>query len=256
MRRRIAISLHASLFLVTGLALATTAVAATAASNGRSRGHDVKFTTEWKLEDCVFADAGQNRFLVLEPGHELRLAGDTKKGWKELTVTVLDETRVIDGVRTRVVEEVERLDGAIVSLSRNFLAICAATSDVVTFGAEVDISDDGAGGAIAEGSWAAGVNGAKPAILMPGTFMLGARHAVSLAPNVSEDRAENVAMNVSINTPAGSFEGAVEVLETTPLEPDAAIRPRNRSIRSYACPGRMRFGKSWNFSYWPRETTP
>lgn len=221
MRPGIAFRISLGLLVSSGLIVGT--VSAAAGGKGRGRGPNAQFTTEWALEECAFSDVGRNRFLVLEPGHALRLAGDTKKGWKELDVTVLDDTRLVDGVRTRVVEEVERLDGGVVGVSRHFLAICAATSDVVYFGVQVDVSDDGSGGAIAEGSWLAGDHGAKPAILMPGTFMIGARHAVSLAPNVSEDRAENVAMNVSIETPAGTFEGAVEVLETTPLEPDEQV---------------------------------
>jgi hypothetical protein len=48
---------------------------------------------------------GKNPFIILEPGYQLVLEDAAKK--EKLTITVLDETRTVDGVVTRVAEERE-----------------------------------------------------------------------------------------------------------------------------------------------------
>jgi hypothetical protein len=65
---------------------------------------------------------------------------------------------------------------------------------------------------------------------MPGTFLLGSRYFQELAPDVALDQAENVAMGLTLDLPAGKFDRCVEVVETTPLEPG------QESIKRY-CPG-------------------
>ena len=122
-------------------------------------------------------------------------------------------------VRTRVVEEREWADGELVEVSRNFFAICCRTLAVYYFGEDVDIYE---GGQIVghEGAWRAGEDAAMPGLMMPGTFLLGSRYYQEFAPDVAMDRGENVAMGLTIETPAGVFEDCVEVLETTALDPE------------------------------------
>lgn len=60
-------------------------------------------------------------------------------GAATLVVTVLSETQVVDGVRTRVVEERESKKGALIEISRNHVAIDSASGDLYYFGEDVDI---------------------------------------------------------------------------------------------------------------------
>jgi len=80
------------------------------------------------------------------------------------------------------------------------------------------------------GAWRAGVNGALPGLIMPGTFLLGSRYFQEVAPGVALDRGEHVRAGFTVEVPAGTFEDCVEVLETTPLE------PRSESTKIY-CAG-------------------
>ena len=73
-----------------------------------------------------------------------------------------------------------------------------------------------------EGAWRAGVDGAEPGILMPGTPMLGARYMEEIAPGVALDRAEIVGMGEEITVPFGTFEDTVETVGTSELDPEAA----------------------------------
>jgi len=192
------------------------------ASNGEG---GKEFTTQFSLQDCTFSTTGRNRYFILVPGHRLTLRGVEGKEGIEAQITVLSEEQriVLPGVgeiMTRVIEEREWSDGVLDEVSRNFYAICDQTNSVFYFGEDVDIYEDGQ--VVSHGGgWRAGVNGAAPGLFMPGTFLLGSRYFQEIAPAVAMDRAENVKMGLTVDVPAGRFTDAVQVLETSPLEPSA-----------------------------------
>ncbi len=174
---------------------------------------EMKWTDEFQVDKRRFSATGRNSFFSLEPGHQIVIENKSEK----VIITVLDETKKIGNVVTRVVEERESEDGKLVEVSRNFFAICKATSDVFYFGEEVDDYKDGkiVGHA---GAWRADKKGSKAGIIMPGTVLLGARHYQEIAPNAM-DRAEVIADDVTMKTPAGTFKNCIRVKETSPLEP-------------------------------------
>jgi hypothetical protein len=181
---------------------------------------DNEFTSFFMTENCTFNSTGRNAFFILEPNYQLVLAGEDEEGVEiELTVTVLDETKQVNGTETRIVEERETEDGELVEVSRNFFAICEETGSVFYFGEEVDDYEDGE---IVDhsGEWLAGENNATAGIIMPGTTLLGARYYQEVAPGVALDRAEILENDEELETPAGTFENVLVVRETTPLESD------------------------------------
>lgn len=182
-----------------------------------AQGQEVKdgsWTVEFPVEKGELASTGRNPYFILEPGYQLVF----EHGGERLTVTVLDETKTVAGVETRVVEERETKDGQPVEVSRNYFAISKRTNSVFYFGEEVDIYKDGkvAGH---EGGWLAGVKGAKFGLMLPGQILLRARYYQEIAPGVAMDRAEIMSMNEKVKTPAGEFDGCLKTEETTPLEP-------------------------------------
>jgi hypothetical protein len=179
------------------------------------------FTTSFMMENCTFASTGTNPFFILEPGYQLVFRGVEDGEPAELIITVLNETKMVDGTETRVVEERESADGELVEISRNFFAICEETNSVFYFGEEVDDYEDGEI-VSHSGEWLAGEGEAQAGIMMPGTVLLGSRYYQEVAPGVALDRAEIVSMNETVETPAGTFENVLAILETTPLEPDAS----------------------------------
>ncbi len=188
---------------------------------------DPEFTDDFRIEECSFINVGRNAYFILEPGFQITLEGEEDGKPILKIVTVLDQTRLVDGVETRVVEEQEFEDGELIEVSRNFFAICQETSDVFYFGEDVDDYEDGEivghGGA-----WLAGVNGARPGILIPGTILLGAKYYQETDLEVALDRAENVALDSEVVTPYATFAETFETLETTPLEPG------DESFKNYA----------------------
>jgi hypothetical protein len=177
------------------------------------------YTTSFRTENCTFSSTGRNPFFILEPNYQLVFVGEEAGEEAELTITVLNETREVNGTETRVVEERETLGGQLVEVSRNFFAICEETNSVFYFGEEVDDYEDGRIVAH-EGAWLAGEDANRAGIIMPGTILVGARYYQEIAPNVALDRAEIVDMGQVIQTPAGEFTDTLLTQETTPLEPD------------------------------------
>ncbi len=183
-------------------------------------GEEFDFTTEFFQDDCTFSSTGVNPFYIpLTPGTQLMFEGEEDGELIELQITVLEDTEIVDGIETRVIEEYETVDGEVVEVSRNFFAICVETNSVFYFGEDVDIYEDGEV-VSHEGAWRAGVDGAVAGIIMPGTVLLGSRYFQEVAPDVAMDRAEHVSMTETVDTPADTFENCLLVRETTPLVPD------------------------------------
>lgn len=180
-------------------------------------------TTEWRdtfnLKNCSFASSGANSYFILEPGHQLVLEGHEDGELLELIITVLDETKVVDGIETRVVEEREIEGGNLVEVSKNYFAICRPTNDIFYFGEDVDIHEDGEV-VNHEGAWLAGENDARPGMIMPGNIEVGLKYYQEVAPGVAEDRAEIVSVNDVLVTPAGNFKQVLKTEETNALEPN------------------------------------
>jgi hypothetical protein len=189
-------------------------------NGGTNNDNKVGFTDKFFLEDCTFSSTGSNRFFILEPNYQSVLTGEENKEDVELIVNVTDQTQEIDGVETRVVEEIESHDGELAEISRNYFAMCEQTNSLFYFGEDTQFYENGqpVPGGEAE-SWHAGVNDAKPGVFMPGIVLLGARYQEETAPDVAMDRGEIVSLSESVDTPAQTFEDVLRIKETTPLEP-------------------------------------
>jgi hypothetical protein len=174
---------------------------------------DQRWTDHFGVEKGELASTGRNPYFVLEPGYRLTL----QDGDERLVITVLDETKVVDGVETRVVEERESKRDALVEVSRNYYAISKRTNSVYYFGEDTDIYKDGKV-VKHEGSWLAGVNGARFGLMMPGTPLVGGRYYEEIAPGVAMDRGQVASVAETMTVPAGSFTNVLRVEETTPLE--------------------------------------
>lgn len=174
------------------------------------------FQSGFEVDPSEWVSRARNRYFVLEPGWRLVLRNPARE--LELVITVLDETRRLDGVETRVVEERETKAGVPLEISRNYFAVSQRTGNVYCFGEDVDVYEHGRL-ASHEGSWHAGEDGARFALAMPGEARAGQRFYQELAPGVALDRSELRSTIASIQTPAGVFEHCLDVEESSALEP-------------------------------------
>lgn len=184
-------------------------------------GNNEGWEDTFDLENCRFSASGANSYFFLDPGYKLSLGGDVEGAEVELTITTLNETKIVNGTETRVVEERQTEDGELVEISKNYFSLCGETKDIYYFGEITDVYENGKV-VSNEGSWEAGRDGAKPGIIFPGKFEVGMKYYQEVAPEVAMDRAEVVSVSERKNTPAGNFERVVKTEETTPLEPGAS----------------------------------
>jgi hypothetical protein len=171
------------------------------------------FRDTFEVNRDYLSASGRSPYFVLEPGHRLHL----RHGKSTLDITVLDETRMVDGVSTRVVEERETRSGRLVEVSRNYFAIDTKTGAVYYFGEAVDLYKDGKVAAH-EGAWEAGVGGARFGLMVPAAPKIGDRYYEELAPGVAMDRAEISSVDEEVETPAGTFRHCLHARETSALE--------------------------------------
>ena len=207
-------------FVLRTLALAVVLVVA---GGPASQAHEPDFTDTFHRGRCTFTTVG-GTYFPLWPGHAVRLEGEEEDDGEivdvSVLITVLADTLVVDGVATRVFEEREEVDGEVKEISRNYAALCRETGDVWYFGEDVDNYEDGQV-VNHNGSWRAGQNGASAGILMLGNPMVGARYFTEMAPGIAMDRAEITAVDAAMDTPAGSFQDVLTVLDSDALDPGA-----------------------------------
>ncbi len=176
------------------------------------------FVDKFEVPPGDFATTGRNDYFILEPGYQHLYEGIDGGKTERLVITVLDDTKIIDGVETRVIEERESQDDQLVEVSRNFFAIDKTNGNIYYFGEEVD---EYTGGKVSghPGEWHSGVNGARYGLFMPAAPKVGQKFYQEMAPKVAMDRVEIASMNEAVEVPAGRFENCLKTFETTPLEP-------------------------------------
>lgn len=181
------------------------------------------FTDDFAIDDCKFESAGRNRYFILEPGYQLTL--ENGKGSK-LVITVLNETKRIGNVETRIIEENESENGRTVEISRNYFAVCNRNNSIFYFGEDVEIFKNNK--IISnEGAWTA-VGNNKAGVAMPGIILIGSRYHQEIAPGIAMDRAEIVSNSETRTTPAGIFTNCLKTEETN------ALKPKEKEFKFYA----------------------
>jgi hypothetical protein len=171
-------------------------------------GMSTLLATDWQDEVPIahrpLTPTGAAPYSLLLPGFQLILASRSAT----LTFTVLEETKEINGIVTRVVEEREARYSTVYAISRNFVALDAATGDVVYFGETVDAYQHGR--VVSHpGAWQAYTNSARPGLLIPGAPRAGMKYYQELEPGVAMDRARVLQVGAVVHTPAGTWHDCV-----------------------------------------------
>ena len=191
-----------------------------------------EYTDHYTTTDCRFRtrhylSSQENPYFIMEPGWRVVLEGESDGELIRLETTVLNETERVAGVRTRVIEEVEYIDGELYEVARNFYAICTQTNDIYYFGEDVAFYEDGEI-VSNDGQWRAGENGARPGVIMPGSVMIGARFQQEISPGEAMDRAEVMGFT-TMQVEDMTFENVLMLLESNPFD-----TPCDAELKYYA----------------------
>ena len=165
-----------------------------------------------------FGPRVDNPWFPLPPDTTFIYAGTEDQHSLVDIVVPSHETRVIDGVRTRVVHDRLFTDGALSERTIDYYAqdVCG---NVWYFGEDTAQLDEHGRVISTDGTWQAGVHGAQPGVFMPVHPKLGREFRQEWAAGVAEDQFVTVARDVRIRVPYGTFHSALRTYETTALEP-------------------------------------
>ncbi|MFF0267055.1 hypothetical protein [Kribbella sp. NPDC004536] len=159
-----------------------------------------------------------NRWYPLKVGRVLIYSG-TREGQSALDIVVATpRTRLIDGVRTRVLSDRLYLDGVLSERTSDYFAQDRC-GNVWYFGE--DTAELHAHGRVVsrEGSFHAGVDGAQPGVFMQAHPQLGRKFRQEWYRDHAEDVFQVIDKNTKVTVPLGTFHHALRTAETTRLEP-------------------------------------
>jgi hypothetical protein len=166
-----------------------------------------------------FVSGVTNPLMPLVPGTTFYYMGPTPGGLESNVVAVTHNTKVILGVTCIEVHDVSYIDGELEEDTLDWFAQ-DVDGNVWYFGENTAELVDGLIVNL-EGSWTAGVDGAKPGIAMKAQPAIGDFYRQEFLLGTAEDIAEVQSLTESVVVPHGSFTNCVRIEETTPLEPDA-----------------------------------
>jgi hypothetical protein len=165
------------------------------------------------FDPANFTPNVDNPWFPLEPG-STRIYKGTKDGKPAREVfTPIAQTRVIDGVTCRVVVDKLYLNGKLAENTRDYYTQDIA-GNVWYFGEETKTLEDGS----TEGSWLAGVNGAKPGVYMQADPQIGLRFRQEYYAGHAEDVFSVLGKDRHVAVAKGTFDNALLTAETTALE--------------------------------------
>jgi hypothetical protein len=171
------------------------------------------------LDPDDFVKRIDNPWLPLEPGRSWVYRSISGDGVQRITVTVLEETKDIDGVAATVVHDVVTGPrGKVIEDTYDWYA--QDRKGNVWYLGEATTEYDGKESSTA-GSWQAGVDGARAGIAMLAKPRVGDGYKQEYLEGEAEDQAQVLELDAQVFGPAGSWEDGVLVTkDTTPLEPD------------------------------------
>ncbi len=165
-----------------------------------------------------FAHPVDNRYFPLEPGLVLRYRGSEDGERLRQVTRVTTGTRMVDGVRARVVSDVVRnADGSLAERTRDWYA-ADDDGNVWYLGEATATYEDGKVES-REGSWEAGVDGARPGLIMTADPRPTHAFRQEYLRGEAEDQAWVVQRGLVARTPMGRIRDAVRTFEWTRLEP-------------------------------------
>jgi hypothetical protein len=183
---------------------------------GVASGGDDKVAGAAGIDPQDFTTEVDNPFFPLPVGARWVYEGQGEEGAKRVVIEVQPGTHKVMGVDTVVVRDTVTIDGAMFEDTYDWYAQDRA-GDVWYFGESVKYED---GRPVAdEGSWTAGVDGARPGILMKAAPAVGERYDQENFDGKPMAAAEVESVNATLDVPYGTFDELLQTKDTTPTEP-------------------------------------
>jgi hypothetical protein len=171
------------------------------------------------IDPANFVAVINNPFYTLSHGSIFTYQGATDEGIKKNIVTVTNETKNILGVIATVVWDREWLNDALIEETYDWYAQ-DKEGNVWYLGEDSKEYENGKA-VNSKGSWEAGVDGAKPGIIMKGDPKIGDSYRQEYLKGEAEDMADVVALSESVTVPFGTFTDCLKTRDWSKIEPSA-----------------------------------
>ena len=215
--------LRATLALGLALALIGTSPGIVGANAGSQKPGPIKSGAGpgWPstLSPSDFVSQVDNPFFPLQPGSVYHYKGFEGHTRTVDVVRVTHRTKRILGVEATVVHDVVSKNGRPEEKTNDFYAQ-DRHRNVWYFGEATRTLDRHGHTLSTEGSFQAGVHGARPGVLIPGHPKVGQTARQELLRGHAEDQFKVLDLNADVSVPFVSSHHALRTNETTPLEPN------------------------------------
>jgi hypothetical protein len=165
------------------------------------------------IDPAEFTTTIDNEYFPMKPGTVFLYKGGTERD--EMTVT--HSTKMVMGVECVVVDDRAWEGGQLVEKTYDWFTQ-DDKGNVWYFGEDTKEYENGEV-VSTKGSWEAGVDGAKPGIIMQADPEVGQSYRQEYYPGEAMDMARVLSLDASVTVSYGSFDHVLETKEWTPLEP-------------------------------------
>ena len=169
-----------------------------------------------------------NKYFPLTPGTTFIYRGKAEGGTERNEVYVTHKTKKIIGVTCIEVEDKVWVNDKLSEMTLDWYAQ-DKDGNVWYFGEDSKGYEKGVV-VSTKGSWEAGVDGAKPGIIMLANPEVGKSYRQEYYKGEAEDMAEVLSLNESVIVPYGPFDNCLKTKDWTPLESGVVEN-------KYFCPG-------------------
>jgi hypothetical protein len=170
------------------------------------------------IDPAHFTTKIDNEYFPMKPGTTFLYEGGTEHS--EMTVT--NQTKNVMGVECVVVDHREWEGNMLIERTYDWFAQ-DEQGTVWYFGENTNEYENGKV-VSTKGSWEAGVDGAKPGIIMQADPKVGQSYYQEYYPGEAMDMAKVLSLDASVRVTYGSFDHVIETREWTPLQPGFSER--------------------------------
>ena len=159
-----------------------------------------------------------NPYLPFIPGSKWVYEGDDNGDTERSESVVLDETRMIEGIKATVAHDTVYTNGELAEDTYDWYAQ-DKDGNVWYLGEDTHEIENGKP-VSSEGAWEYGKDGALPGIVMPAHPKVGDAYRQEFHEGDAEDMAEITKVGATTEIGLGSYDDVVVTKEWTPVEPD------------------------------------
>jgi hypothetical protein len=203
------------------VAIAVLALAACAGGGSKSKSSSASSlpqgTKPVQLDPADFTTNIDNPYWPMRPGSHWVYREVENGETQRVDVTVTNQTKTLEGIDARVVHDRVSRNGETLEDTYDWYAQDSA-GNLWYLGEDTAEYEDGKL-KTKEGSWAAGVDGAEPGVVVPAHPKQGMTYREEYYAGHAEDGAEVLGVNSQVQVPFGRFQDALLTRNFSTIEP-------------------------------------